>query len=154
MVEAIEYIEDALTIPIPSSDTLVLDDYRRLTGPGLLWNEAGAVLDVFFQGHDTERLVSLWQIEARRVLDGIGWQREKVIARTFEGGANLAISAPMDQLYSAIFAAQTAWHFVASSILSTEPGSFDKMIDDLKGVMTREANQELIQLIEAAQAHG
>ncbi|MCP4072566.1 MAG: Mur ligase [Hyphomicrobiales bacterium] len=154
MVEAIEYIEDALTIPIPSSGTLVLDDCRRLTGPGLLWNEAGAVLDVFFQGHDTERLVKLWQIKARCVLDGIGWQGEKVIARTFEGGANLAISAPMDQLYSAIFAVQTAWHFVASSILSTEPGNFDKMIDDLKGVMAREANQELIQLIDAAQTHG
>ena len=45
MAEAIEDIENALDIPIPTSDTLVLDDDRRLTGPGLLWNEAGAVLD-------------------------------------------------------------------------------------------------------------
>jgi len=154
MVEAAEIIEDALTIPIPSADNLVLDDYRRLTGPGLLWGRSGAVLDIFFTGIGTDQVISLWQKQARRVLDTIGWENEHIIERRFEGGVNLAISAPMDQLYSAIFAAQTAWHFCAAELLAEQAGDFGAMTNDLLAVMEREANPALIALIEAAEKHG
>ncbi len=154
MVDVTIDIEVALTIPIPSTDTLVLDDHRRLTGPGLLWDHPGAVLDVFFHGHDSDDVINRWQCQARRVMDAIGWQNEKIIARRFSGGVNLAISAPMDQLYSATFAAQTAWHFCAAEILELSSGNFSEMIADLKDVMIREANPPLIALREAAADHG
>jgi len=154
MVEQAEIIEDALSIPIPSADNLVLDDYRRLTGPGLLWGKAGAVLDVFFQDIDTDKVIRLWQSHARRVLNAIGWENEHLTERRFTGGVNLAISAPMDQLYSAIFATQTAWHFCAGELLEQPTQDFDTMIADIKGVMVREANPALIRLIEAAGKHG
>jgi len=44
----IEEIEDALSIQYPSSDHLQVEDCRRLTGPGLLWDHPGAVLQIAF----------------------------------------------------------------------------------------------------------
>ncbi len=145
--------EDSLVIAIATADNLVLDDYRRLTGPGLLWDYPGGVLDVFFTGFDVEDVVQRWQHQARCVLDAIGWETQQVIDRRFEGGLNLAISAPMDQLYSAMFAALTAWHFCAADLLGEASGDFNQMIADLKHVMMREANPALIALIDAAAFH-
>jgi UDP-N-acetylmuramyl tripeptide synthase len=153
MVDTIEDIEDALSIPIASADNLFLDDTRRLTGPNMLWDHPGAVLDVFYDGIDSEKITKLWQHYARCVLDAIGWTDQKSIARCFDGGVNLAISAPIDQLYSAIFAAQTAWHFCAAPLLGQPYGDFVAMIDDLKSVMAREANPALIALIAEADEH-
>lgn len=150
----VEAIEDALSIPIPSSDGLVMEDCRRLTGPGMLWAYPGAVMDIFFQDFDTEDVIHRWRSEARRVLDAIGWENEQITERRFEGGVNLAISAPMDQLYSATFAAQTAWHFCAASLLDQTPGDFDQMIKELRAVMRREENPPLIALIKAAARQG
>lgn len=149
-MDSIEDIEDALTIPFPSSKQLVLDDTRRLTGPNLLWAHPGAVMDVFYEGFDADRILALWQKNARRVLDAIGWENQIYIERRFDGGVNLALSAPMDQLYSAIFVGQTIWHFCAAELLEEAPGDFAVMIDDLKSIMAREANPRLIALIIAA----
>lgn len=154
MVEAAEILEYALIIHIPAAENLAIDDCRRLTGPGLLWSLPGAVLDITVRNFDIDGLMGRWRREARRVLDAIGWQAEQTIERRFEGGINLAISAPMDQLYSATFAAQTAWHFCAAAALEQAPGDFGTMIEDLLSVMVREANPRLIALIGAAAEQG
>ncbi|MGB8812314.1 MAG: Mur ligase family protein [Paracoccaceae bacterium] len=147
-------IEDALVVAIPTAANLPLPDCRRLTGPNMFWRYPGAVTDVFFADFAPERVVSLWQSHARRVLDAIGWPQEHSVARRFAGGVNLAISAPRDQLYSAVFAVQTAWHFCAADLLGAFSGDFPSMIAALKLVMAREANPALIALINAAGAHG
>jgi cyanophycin synthetase len=154
VTESAHTIEEALSIPIPVSDRLVLDDARRLTGPGLMWDRPGAVLDVFADGIANERIIAHWRPAVRRVLNAIGWAQEHFIERPFEGGVSLAISAPADQLYSAVYAAQTAWHFCASELLDREPGDFVVMIAALKSVMAREANPALIALLDAARARG
>ncbi|WP_299950217.1 Mur ligase family protein [uncultured Ruegeria sp.] len=153
-MDRIEELETALTIESATVDHIQVDDARRLTGPGLLWDRPGAVMDVFFTEIDATQVTALWENHARRVLDALGWQDQDLTHRIFTGGVNLAISAPMDQLYSSIFAAQTAWHFCAADLLASEPGEFDQMVADVKGVMEKEANPALIALIAAAQAHG
>lgn len=153
-MDRIEELETALTIESATADHIQVDDARRLTGPGLLWDRPGAVMDVFFTDTDATQVTALWEKHARRVLDALGWQDQELTHRTFTGGVNLAISAPMDQLYSAIFAAQTAWHFCAAELLASEPGDFDQMMADVKGVMAKEVNPALIALIAAAEAHG
>ena len=154
-MEPSEDIENALSIDIPTSPGLQLEDSRRLTGPGLLWDHPGAVLEIHYTGFDPATIARLWQEQARRVLDAhVGWQDQQITERGFEGGHNLAISAPMDQLYSAIFAAETAWHFVAARLLDVPAGDFDRMIADLRSVMVREANPALTRLIEAGRKHG
>ncbi len=153
-MDRIEELETALTIPSATSDAFRVDDARRLTGPGLLWDHPGAIMDVFFGQEQSSRVIELWQHHARRVLDALGWHQEKRTYRVFTGGVNLAISAPMDQLYSAIFAVQTAWHFCAAALVGETPGDFDKMIANVRDVMAKEANPALIALIQAASARG
>lgn len=154
-MDRIEELERALDIPFATSDAVRVEEARRLTGPGLLWNRPGAIMDVFLdQQINPARVTTLWDTHARRVLDALGWQEEGVIHRIFDHGANLAISAPMDQLYSAIFAAQTAWHFCAADLLDATPGDFDTMVSDVRRVMAQEANPRLIALIRAADDHG
>ncbi len=153
-MDRIEELETALTIPSATSDAFRVDDARRLTGPGLLWDHPGAIMDVFFDQEQSSRVIELWQHHARRVLDALGWHQEKLTYRVFTGGVNLAISAPMDQLYSAIFAVQTAWHFCAAALVGETPGDFDKMIADVRDVMAKEANPALIALIQAASTRG
>jgi len=142
-----------LNISIPSADNLILNDSRRLTGPGLLWEYPGAVLDVFFHDINAEQVIKVWNREARRVLNGIGWQNQRIIDRRFDGGVNLAISAPMDQLYSATFAVQTAWHFCASELLNKKSDNFEDMISSLQEIMVKESNPSLVTLMEAAAEH-
>lgn len=149
----IEHLEDALDIRWAQADHIQVDPVRRLTGPGLLWARTGAVVDIHFAGINTEQLVSLWQSHARAVLDALDWQDEDVTFRVFQGGATLAISAPQDQLYSAVFAVETAWHFCAADLLNVEPRSFDRMIKDLKTVTKKETNPALRDLITAAAAN-
>lgn len=148
-----EDLESALDIRWAQADHIRSDPVRRLTGPGMLWDLTGAVVDVHFENIESERLSTLWQSQARRVLDALDWQDEKVAFRPFQGGATLAISAPQDQLYSAVFAVQTAWHFCVADLLSMEPQPFDRMISDLKGVMAREVNPALRGLMAAAALH-
>lgn len=153
-MDRIEELETALTIVSAQADHIRVDDVRRLTGPGLMWDLPGAVIDVFFETDDAERISGLWDKHGRLVLDALGWHDQRLISRRFQGGANLALSAPMDQLYSAIFAAQTAWHFCAADLLGQKPGDFDLMIAEVQGVMAKERNPALIALMAAATAHG
>lgn len=153
-MDRIEGLETALCIRSAQTDNIRVDDVRRLTGPGLLWDHPGAVLDVFFEDVPPETIIGLWERHARRVLDALGWQNEGLTHRIFTGGVNLAISAPMDQLYSAIFAAQTAWHFCAAELLDKSPDDFDTMIAAVTGVMEKEANPPLIALIKTARQRG
>ena len=153
MTEAADTIEAALDIRCSSNDDLILDDFRRLTGPGLLWSHVGANLDVLCPSEHLDQVIPVWRQQARRVLDAIGWKQEKIIDRRFDTGANLAVSSPMDQLYTAMFACQTAWHYTAAELLNVAPNNFDVMIDDLIKVSQREANPALMALISAANSH-
>lgn len=148
-----ENIEDALMIAYPSAENLRVEECRRLTGPGLWANRPGAVLEVHFSGFEPSQIDRLWQAQARRVLDAIGWRDEQLTTRHFDGGVNLVLSAPMDQLYSAVFIAETAWHHCASALLGQPASDFAAMVRDLQPVMRREANPALIALLTDAGAH-
>ena len=154
MRPSVEELEEALEIPLPDSDQLYMEDSRRLTGPGLLWDKPGAIIEVVAIDWCTETLATVWNRQAGRVLDAIGWSDEQCCSRPHENGINLAISAPMDQLYSAIFVAQAAWHYCANELLDTLPIPFEDMITDLQAVMVSEANPALISLQKAAAEHG
>lgn len=153
-MDRIEEIENALTIVSARPAGVEVDDERRITGPGLLWDRPGAEIDVYSHDVDPARIVALWTRHARKVLDAVGWEKQSLTHRIFDGGANLAISAPMDQLYSAVFAVETAWHFCAAELAGEASGDFDSMISDLTSVMAKEANPALVALIDAANARG
>jgi cyanophycin synthetase len=149
----IEAFEDTLDKAFPESALISMDDARRLTGPGLLWNCQGAVLDVLYTEFSSEQVHQVWQIQARRVLNALGWQGERITARAFEGGSSLAISAPMDQLYSAVAAAQTAWLLSTGELLNQPVEDFEVLIARLKAIQQQEANPRLLILLAAARLH-
>jgi|TARA_R110002096_G_scaffold257381_1_gene450891 UDP-N-acetylmuramyl tripeptide synthase len=146
----IEEIEDFLDIKIPASEKLVLDSSRRVTGPGLLWKKPGAILDVLTGYFDKELVVNTWLQDIKRVLDAIGWTESETKTRIFDTGVNLAISASIDLLYSAVFVAETSWQLTACKLLGEEGDDFDELIADLKKVISMEQNPPMLALQKEA----
>ena len=95
--------KNALTIEAPSADHLKLNDSRRLSGPGMLWNHPGAVLDVFFYGFSADNVSQVWRREARRVLDAINWSVDVSTGSYCSGGS------PAYSCINNIFKANMRW---------------------------------------------
>ncbi|MEP5764236.1 MAG: Mur ligase family protein [Halieaceae bacterium] len=150
MRPTVDELEEALEIPFPESEQLELVDSRRLTGPGLLWDKPGAIAEVEVHDIPLQRVQAAWERQARHILDAVGWQDQHYIARPHEDGFNLAISAPMDQLYSAIFVVQASWHYTVCELLEQPAMPLEQMLADLTGVMRSEERPELIALQQAA----
>lgn len=146
----IEIIEEYLTIPQPESEQLILEDSRRITGPGMIWDKRGALVDILIHGFDKDGVVAVWQSQIARILEALDWQDSVTNYRLFEDGVTLLISAPIDLLYSAVFVIETSWHLTAHKLLELEPRDFSAMIADLKEVIELEANPDLIALQKAA----
>ncbi len=147
-------LEHYLTIPQPTSDRLRLEESRRMTGPGMVWDKRGALVDVIVYGIDKAEIVAAWQPEIRRVLDALGWHDSQTRSRTFENGVTLLISAPVDLLYSAVFVIETSLHLTAHKLLGSQPDDFDHLIAGLKDVIALEQNPPLIRLQQAADVRG
>ncbi|MHC4408767.1 MAG: Mur ligase family protein, partial [Planctomycetota bacterium] len=112
---------------------------RRLTGPNLVSDQPGAVLQVAAD----ERAIELWRSRARAMLDAVGWHDERIGVRTFRGGADLFVSAPIDALYAACelnewAATQTPLEEAARRIAE---------------VIEQERNPKLLALRDAATTH-
>lgn len=150
----IEEIEDYLDIRIPGSDKLVLNSSRRVTGPGLLWEKPGAILDVFTDCFDKQQVVDIWLQETNKVLEAIGWTNSQTKTRIFDTGVNLAISASIDLLYSAVFVVETSWQLAASRLLDEKSDNLEVLIDDLKKVISIEQNPSVLALQKEAESRG
>ena len=48
-------------------------DARRLTGPSLLFDLPGTILDVSCSPEEAARLAPVWEKNVRRMLAAIGW---------------------------------------------------------------------------------
>ncbi|HEX6901927.1 MAG TPA: Mur ligase family protein [Thermoanaerobaculia bacterium] len=125
-------------------------DSRRLTGPNLLLDRAGAVLEVALYPEEAETVVRAWREQARRLLDAVGWEDEEVASRIFPGGASLAVSAPIDGLYAATEVNEAAWVAAAAG----EAFDLLPVAERLRAEIAGEANPALIALRDAAAEHG
>ncbi len=148
----IEKIENYLEIAQPESDRLILEDSRRITGPGMIWDKRGALLDILVKGIDKSEVVAVWELEIGRVLASLGWSASETTSRIFEDGITLVISAPADLLYSAVFVIETSWHLSANKLLGQTAGDYDRLISDLEEVIALEQNPPLIALQQVAEA--
>lgn len=132
---------------------LELDDARRLTGPNLLWDHAGAILDVFIENVDKNRVVNVWQTWVTKLLAEFGWQQQTTY-RLHREGANLAISAPMDALYCACDLAELAWHCCVAELKNDNLPNWQQRLTELRLELTEELNPALITLLEEAHKQG
>ena len=143
-----------MDIPELDSKRLVVDGCRRLTGPSLVWNHTGAILDILFEDVDPETLLDCWYRQVDAVLGKVQWPAPTLTHRRFENGFNLLLAAPVDQLYSAVSVLETAWYFCASELLGVAPEAEDSFIQAIVEEMQSEKNDALLALQQAAVEHG
>ncbi len=132
----------------------ILDDSRRLTGPNLLWEKPGAIIDVLAPKESREVLINTWQTQVKKLFDALGWSSEEFCARLHHKGASLAISAPIDLLYSACEINEAAWNSSVALINNEEAQDFETVVNALEKEILQEQNPRLIELQKIAARKG
>lgn len=119
-------------------------DCRRLTGPNVIWDHPGAVIDIACDDDETGDTIARLADTLDELLSKLGWQDESLAARKCVGGFSLALSAPMDVLYSATEILETAWK------LCSEKKPAAEYLAELKASISKEQNTVLTNLLRAA----
>ncbi len=132
----------------------VLRDSRRLTGPNVIWERPGPVIDIALSEQEAEPARQAWEQALRPLLQGIGWGEEQTAWRDFPGGLSLAFSAPMDALYTACEINEWAWQAAVAALEGIEGPSLEQAIQDFRLAIRRESNAPLLRLQRAAKRHG
>lgn len=130
-------------------------DARRLTGPNLLFDAPGSILDVACSPDEADRLVPVWADKVGRMLEALDWPSAELAFVQLEGGISLAFTAPIDQLYAA--SEINEWACAASTFelgVSAEEPGFDAALEAIRKSAIEEANVELMWLADEAAARG
>ena len=120
-------------------------DSRRLTGPNLLWNKCGAIIDVHFT-EEEKAVVAQWNKLAEDVLKAIGWSTQQTCIRSYPTGACLAISAPIDVLYTATEINEWCWNNAVSMLSIQALPDIDKAVEEFARMLLEESNAEVLEL--------
>lgn len=129
-------------------------DSRRLTGPGLLLDRPGAVMDIAVDDGRREALVAAWQEAASRMLAAVGWGGERIASRRYRGGVSLAFTAPPDALYAATALNEWAWEAAEAAVEGRPGPDFPSALERLRAEIDAERRPGLLGIREAARAHG
>ena len=129
-------------------------DSRRLTGPSLLLDRPGAILDISLKDSDADRAALAWRRAAARLLQAVGWSGEELACRRFPGGVSLAFSAPIDCLYAATDVNETAWELAMSELGPGPAVVFEDQVAALRKTIAAERNPALVVLHDATRARG
>lgn len=135
--------------------TTELQDSRRLTGPNLLVDGPGAVIDGTVEGVDVTVFLDAWRRHAREVLDAVGWSHHGTAERPYTGGVTAFLSAPVDGLYAATEVNEWAWSAAVAEVCGAALGeTLDAAVPRLRALIAEEANPELLALQAAARGRG
>jgi cyanophycin synthetase len=129
-------------------------DSRRLTGPGLLLDGPGAILEIQLDDPERSTAIAAWRQAARRMLDAVGWSAETLATRIFAGGASLALSAPADALYAATDLNEWAWSAAVAKIHGAPEPDFAPSAERLRAAIREERCPALLALRDAARTRG
>jgi UDP-N-acetylmuramyl tripeptide synthase len=129
-------------------------DSRRLTGPGLLLDRPGAVLEVRLEEPLRERAITVWQKAARQLLQAVGWNDEQVVTRTFAGGMSLAVTAPIDALYAATELNERAWAAAAAGLTGEKMADLRGAVASLLDNIAEERDPVVALMYQEARSRG
>ena len=129
-------------------------DSRRVTGPGLLLDGPGAVVDVALDAPTRDRAIEAWREAATRMLAAVGWPDARLHSRYFQGGATLGFTAPPDVLYTATELNEWAWASAAATISGSGAPALEPDAVRLRAALEVERNPALLAIRAAAGAHG
>lgn len=130
-------------------------DARRLTGPSLIFDGPGTILDVSCTPDEADKIVPVWQKNVTRMLSELGWEQARFASQTLLGGVSMAFSAPIDALYAATEINEWAWAACANELgVPVAVPDFTATVTAFRSAVTEEANPALMRLIAAATSHG
>ena len=114
-------------------------DSRRQTGAGYLLDGPGAALEVCVPEPLRADASAAWRRHARALCDALGWTDSALVVREFPRGLSLALSSPVDLLYTATEVNEAAWAAARAEIEG-------EMGDSLPGMQARLMSQALRKL--------
>ena len=129
-------------------------DARRLTGPSLLFDVPGTILDVQCTSEEAEQLIPLWENHVRRMLAELGWNDCEYQSVKLLGGVSLGFTAPIDALYAASEVNEWAWAAIDAEINGAQEPIFSEAAATLRASADEEANPDLIRLEALAAENG
>ena len=130
-------------------------DARRLTGPSLLLDRPGSILDIRCTRAEAERLVPVWADHVASMLEELDWPSARFSTRHLVGGVSLAFTAAIDALYTATEINEWAWAASAFELGVTDVApDFDAAVTAIRAAAADEANAELMWLLHEAAQHG
>jgi len=130
-------------------------DARRLTGPSLIFDGPGSILDVSCTPEEADRLIPVWANQVARMLEALDWPSAHFASKKLLGGVSLAFSASIDALYAASEINEWAWAASAHELgVADEEPDFDTALEAIRAAIAEETNEELMWLIHEAAAHG
>lgn len=131
-----------------------LQDSRRLTGPNLLLDGPGAVIDATVAGAPAEGVVAAWKHRVHAMLHAVGWEGETVAAALHPGGVTLAFTAPVDALYAATEVNEWAWEAAVADVTGAPAPDAAEAAARLREVIAAERNPRLLALRDEALRRG
>ena len=128
---------------------LDVDDSRRLTGPNLLSDNPGTVMELFVHVDFHNQVIELWTKHLKQLLLELGLSAE-LYHRRFSNGLNLGFSADEDILYSACEINEAVIELCRAEINHDLADAELTSISRLKTLLDEERNPRLMSLIELA----
>jgi len=129
-------------------------DARRLTGPSLLFDAPGTILDVRCSADEAERLIPVWEKNVRRMLAELGWQDAEFESLLLLGGISLGFTAPVDALYAASEISEWAWVAIDAELNGAEEPDFEAALAGFRTAIAAEANPQMMHLDALAAERG
>jgi UDP-N-acetylmuramyl tripeptide synthase len=129
-------------------------DARRLTGPNILWDKAGSILDVSCTSDEADQLIPFCEAKLNLMLDAVGWDQASITHVRLAGGASIAFSGPIDALYAASAINEWVWACCDAEFNGAEAPDFDDTVTTIKEAIAEEINPPLLALEQAATDHG
>ena len=121
-------------------------DARRLTGPSLLADVPGTILDVECTRKEALELIPVWTRHVERMLDDLGWEDAQLSFTHLSGGISLFFTAEIDALYAASEINEWAWAANIAELKGEEAPDYEAALDTIKVALEAESNPTLLQL--------
>jgi UDP-N-acetylmuramyl tripeptide synthase len=129
-------------------------DARRLTGPNVLWNKPGSILDIACTPDEADALIPYCEGRIRAMFDAIGWGGEGIRHLRLNGGLSIAFSAPIDVLYAASAINEWVWACCDAEFNGADMPDFAAQVTAIREAIAEEENPPLLVLRKSAQDHG
>jgi cyanophycin synthetase len=126
-------------------------DARRLTGPNLLGDLPGAVMDIQCPDNERDQIESKWCELITTAHLQLGWSLPELRALPLAGGLSVFFTAPIDHLYAATCVNEWAYEcLVAHANGVAEPALDSNVVNE---ALMDEQNERLLELQTVAEQY-